>query len=195
MKFGVRGQGLFQIAMMGLLAGLTFWLQRATDLRDGASDALLRHDPDYFVENFTVRRFDATGNLQNMLTAQKMVHYPDDDTTLVTEPRMAFLKGTRPTHLAARQGLIGSQGGEIVLVGDVRGVRAATTTDPETVFTTSRLTVFPDDELARTDAAVTLVQGGSVVRGVGMEADNKTQVYVLHGQVSSTIEKRRRRPS
>jgi lipopolysaccharide export system protein LptC len=187
-----RGQGLFQIAVLGLLVGLTFWLQQATELPDGYRDTLLRHDPDYFAENFTLRRFDGTGSLQNMLMAKKMVHYPDDDTTLVTEPQMSFLKGPRPTRITAREGLIGPQGGEIALVGNVRGVRAATATDPEIVFTTTHLTVFPDDEVARTDAAVTLVQGASVIRGVGMDADGKSRTYRLHNQVNSTIEKKRR---
>lgn len=192
MKLKPRGQGLFQIALMGLLVGLTLWLQRATELQDGFSDSKLRHDPDYYAENFTVRRFAPSGGVQNMLTAKKMVHYPDDDTTVVTEPQMSFLKGPRPTHLTALQGLVGPEAGEIVLVGGVRGVRAATATDPEIVFTTTHLTVFPDDEVARTSAPVTIVQGASVIKGVGMEADNKSQVYQVHNQVNSTIEKKRR---
>ncbi|MDT3734715.1 MAG: LPS export ABC transporter periplasmic protein LptC [Denitratisoma sp.] len=192
MKFKPRGQGLFQIALMTLLVGLTFWLQRATELPDGFSDTLLRHDPDYYAENFTVRRFDGTGAVQNMLVAKKMVHYPDDDTTVATEPQMSFLKGPRPTRITALQGLIGPDAGEVALVGNVRGVRAASATDPEIVFTTTHLTVFPDDEVARTNAAVTFTQGASVIRGIGMEADGKTQLYKLHNQVNSTIENKRR---
>jgi hypothetical protein len=86
----------------------------------------------------------------------------------------------------------GRMRGEVALVGDVRGVRAATAADPEIVFTTTHLTVFPDDEVARTNAAVTITREASVIRGVGMEADNKTQLYQLHSQVNSTIEKKRR---
>ena len=185
------GQSLFPLALMTLLVGLTFWLQQASEIRSQPSDSLLRHDPDYFVENFTLRRLDASGTLQNMLVAKKMVHYPDDDTTVVTAPQMSFPKGKRPTFLTAREGLVGPQGGEVALVGDVRGVRKATAKDPEIVFTTTHLTVFPDDEVARTGAPVTIVQGASIIRGVGMEADNKTQIYQLLSQVNSTIEKQR----
>lgn len=192
MKFKPRGQGLFQIALMTLLVGLTLWLQRAAELTDGFNDTLLRHDPDYYAENFTVRRFDSTGAVQNMLVAKKMVHYPDDDTTVATEPQMSFLKGPRPTRITALQGLIGPDAGEVTLVGNVRGVRAATATDPEIVFTTTHLTVFPDDEVARTNAAVTFAQGASVIHGIGMEADGKSQIYKLHNQVNSTIENKRR---
>lgn len=186
------GQSLFPIALLALLVGLTFWLQSATEIKDGFSDGKLRHDPDYYAENISVRRFAPTGGLQNTLVAQKMVHYPDDDTTVVTEPRMSFLGGPRPTHLSAKQGLVGADAREITLVGNVRGVRAATAAEPEIVFATTHLTVLPDDEVARTSAAVTITQGASVVRGVGMEADNKTRIYQLLSRVNSTIEKKRR---
>ena len=129
-----RSQSLFPIALMTLLVGLTLWLQRATEIKDNFSDSMLRHDPDYYVDNFTVRRFAPTGGLQSTLIAKKMIHYPDDDTTVITEPQMSFLKGPSPTHLSAKQGLLGPDGGEIVLVGNVRGVRSATTSDPEVVY-------------------------------------------------------------
>ena len=188
----LRTQAVFPIALLLLLLGLTFWLKRATETQDIYSDSLLRHDPDYFAENFTVRRYSNTGALQSTLVAQRMVHYPDDETTIVTEPKMVFLKGPRPTTLTARQGLVSPDAREVTLVEDVRGVRTATATDPEIVFTTSHLTVFPDDEQVNTTAAVTITQGPSIIRGVGMEADNKTQIYQLHSQVNSTIEKKRR---
>lgn len=187
-----RSQSLFPIALMTLLVGLTLWLQRATEVKDNFSDSKLRHDPDYYVENFSVRRFAPTGGLQNTLFARKMVHYPDDETTVITEPQMSFFKGPRPTYLSANQGLLGPDAREVSLVGNVRGVRTATTSDPEMVFTTSHITVFPDDEVLRTSAAVTITQGASVLRGVGLEADNKTQIFQLLSQVNSTIEKKSR---
>src|SRR4030067_1010763 len=99
MKLKPRGQGLFPIALMVLMVGLSFWLQRATELKDNFSDSLIRHDPDYFAENFIVRRFAQTGGLQSTLVSKKMVHYPDDETSVMTEPVMSFLKGPRPTNL------------------------------------------------------------------------------------------------
>lgn len=193
MKLSTHGQSLFPIALMVLLVGLTFWLQRATEVKGGFSDSKLRHDPDYIVEKFTVRRFASTGALQNTLVAEKMVHYPDDETTFVVEPRVSLHSETRPTHLSARQGLVGPDAREVALTGNVRGIREASKTDSEIVFTTTHLAVFPDDEMVRTSAAVTIRQDASVIRGIGLEADNKTQVFQLLSQVSSTIDRKQRR--
>ncbi len=193
MKLKSHGQSLFPIALMLMLVGLTFWLQRAAEVKGGFSDSKLRHDPDYIVDKFTVRRFAPTGALQSTLVAEKMVHYPDDETTALTGPRMSFFRGPRPTHLSAKQGLVGPDGREVALVGGVRGVRDATSADPEIVFTTSHITILPDDEIVRTTAAVILTQAASVIRGVGLEGDNKTQVFHLLSQVNSTIEKKPKR--
>lgn len=59
----LRSQTVFPIALLLLLVGLTFWLKRASEAEGLFSDSLLRHDPDYFAEDFTVRRFDKTGLL------------------------------------------------------------------------------------------------------------------------------------
>lgn len=188
----LRTQSLFPVGVLTLLAALTFWLDRASQVVEVPDDGKMRHDPDYVVDNFSLKRFGPQGGLQNTLTAQKMVHYPDDDTTLVTEPRVAYLGGPRATRLAAREGLVGTDAREIVLIKDVRAIREATAESPELVVTTSTLTVFPDDEVARTSAPVTITLGASVVRGVGLEADNKTAIYRLLNQVTGTIYKNHR---
>jgi lipopolysaccharide export system protein LptC len=188
----LRVQSLFPIALLTLLVGLTFWLERATELKRPGSDSLLRHDPDFFVDNLRLRSFSPTGELQSTLAATKMVHYPDDETTLVSEPRVWFLKGPRPTQLTAQQGLVAPDGRQVVLVGNVRGVREATKTDPQLVLTTTHLTLLPDDDMMRTNAPVTVIQGASVVRAVGFEADNKSKIIQLLSQVNSTIQMKQR---
>ena len=66
--------------MLLLLAGLTLWLER-TSQPENVVSGKTRHDPDYIVNNFTIRRFDAQGKLFQTLSAKEMRHYPDDDST------------------------------------------------------------------------------------------------------------------
>lgn len=58
-----QGQ-LFPIVLLALLAGLSFWLQSAVNVEESRRDGKLRHDPDAIVDNFTVRRFDADGQIK-----------------------------------------------------------------------------------------------------------------------------------
>lgn len=184
-----RSASLLPLAMLVLLAALTFWLSRV--IEGDKPRAPQRHDPDYSVERFQVRRFDPNGKLQHTLVAQKLVHYPDDDSTLVTAPHLTYHQ-TAPTEITARMAQIGPDGKEIDLIEDVRVVRhGASGDDAPTLLDMRSLKVFPDEERGFTRDPVTITQGHSLVRGKGMEIDNKTGISVLHGRVTGTLHSKR----
>ncbi|HEY1181101.1 MAG TPA: LPS export ABC transporter periplasmic protein LptC [Rhodocyclaceae bacterium] len=183
MKF--NSSALFPLLMLLLLAGLTFWLERASQQETTVSGKT-RHDPDYIVNNFTIKRFDAQGKLYQTLTANEMRHYPDDDSTEAEMPYMTYHRGLK-TFINADKAWIDSGGKTIQMERNVR-VRHESAKGPETVLTTSTLTVLSDEEIARTKAPVTITQGGTVIHGIGLESNNKTQISVLGGRVQGTIE-------
>lgn len=188
----LRTQALFPLGVLTLLAALTFWLENAVHGPEARKDGKNRHDPDFIVENFTLKRFNAEGNLQHTLRAVKMIHYPDDDTTTVDQPDLAYTGGAEPARARAKQALVSPDGEQVVLVGDVVAVREAGDQGDATTLTTSVLTVFPDDEISRTGEPVTITRGRSVIHGVGLEANNLTGIASLLGQVRGTIEPNRK---
>lgn len=175
---------LFPLLMLLLLAGLTLWLERASQ-PDAATARSTRHDPDYVVDNFTVKRFDPQGKLYQTLEARQMRHYPDDDSTEADSPRMVY-HTEQKTFLNADKAWIDSGGKTVVLESNVR-VTHENAKGPATQMTTSTLTVLPDEEIARTQAAVTITQGHTVINGKGLETNNKTRISVLGGRVHGTI--------
>jgi lipopolysaccharide export system protein LptC len=175
---------LFPLLMLLLLAGLTLWLER-TSQPNSSKVLAARHDPDYIVDNFTVKRFDAQGKLYQTLQAKQMRHYPDDDSTEADLPRMTY-HTERKTFLNADKAWIDSGGNTVVLKENVH-VTHENPKGPPTELKTSILTVLPDEEIARTQAPVTIIQGKSVINGKGLESNNKTQTSVLGGRVHGTI--------
>lgn len=182
-----RSYSLFPLAILTLLAGLTFWLERATRIDEPPRDGKLRHDPDFIVDNFTTHTLDAQGKLQYSLVAEKMLHYADDESTEVTQPRLTYFGRPERMFLSSKRANVSKEGHEVVLIGDVRAVREATRKDPEMVVTTSELSVYPDQDFAATDKPVKIVQGKTVVHGVGMELDSAAQVYKLLSNVRGII--------
>lgn len=170
--------------MLLLLAGLTLWLERASQPSESKARNM-RHAPDYIVDNFTVKRFDAQGKLYQTLEAQQMRHYPDDDSTEADDPRMVY-HAEQKTFLKADTAWIDSGGKTVVLKENVH-VTHENAKAPPTEITTSTLTVLPDEEIARTNAPVTITQGKSVINGKGLESSNKTRISVLGGRVHGTI--------
>ena len=180
-----RSASLVPLVMLVLLAALTFWLSRV--IEGDKPRAPTRHDPDYMVERFEVRRFDTSGKLQHTLAGERLVHYPDDDTTIVHAPHVTYHQ-TAPTEISAKVAFIAADGREINLVDEVRVLRHANSGDaPPTQLDTRSLKLFPDEERGGTRDPVTITQGQSTIRGTGMDIDNKTGVSVLHGRVTGTL--------
>jgi lipopolysaccharide export system protein LptC len=183
----IRSYALFPLlTLLALVAG-TAWLERVTRIGVPLNDGRNRHDPDFTAGNFTVRQLDETGKLKYALSASSMVHYPDDDSTEVTEPHLTYLASPPPMSLQARRATLSKDAKVIELIDDVRGRREAGAKSPPITFTSSALTVWPDDEIARTAAPVTLTQGRTVIAGVGMEADHLNMLFKLNDRVRATI--------
>src|SRR5260221_10824452 len=179
---------VFPLALMFALALLTFYLERAVRV-DEQHPSLRRHDPDYLLHNFTTTTYDRAGAAQPVLSAEKMVHYPDDDSTELTAPRMVQSRapGARFTVTADR-GVLSAGGDEIFLYGNVVLVREADALRPRTRVTTSFLHVLQERSLARTDEPVAIDEEHRAITGRGMEFNNETSEFLLHNDVRVRIE-------
>ena len=172
------------LLMLLLLAALTWWLdskvQPLAPKRDGSS----RHDPDYIVENFTTTRMSKDGTPRYILTAKKMVHYPDDDSTHLESPVFRHIEGGKPEiNITSNHALLSSGGDDAYFTGDVKVVREARDQYPELKAFTSFLHVIPDQDLAKTDKPVTLTEPHSIVTAVGLEFNSDTRVLKLLSKV------------
>ncbi|KAB2920973.1 MAG: LPS export ABC transporter periplasmic protein LptC [Dechloromonas sp.] len=176
---------LFPIVLVVLLAGLSFWLQRAVDIEEPRHDGNLRHDPDAIAENFTVRRFDANGQVKYLLTAPYLVHYPDDDSSELRSPTLVnYRPDAPPVTFSALNAKVSAKGETVFLWDDVRAARAATAERPELLARMPDLTVQPDLGTAFTNSPVEITMGQSWLKGVGAQLDNNTATFVLQSQVT-----------
>jgi lipopolysaccharide export system protein LptC len=174
---------LFPLGLMLALALLTFYLERAVR-EDDAPAALRRHDPDYFVTSFTTTTYNGDGSVETVMSAERMVHYPDDDTTELFAPRVVQAKPHEPRFsVRAERGQLSRDGDEIFLYGDVLLVRDASADRPEARMTTDFLHVLRDRSLIRTDRLVKIVEGGRSLSGRGMEYNNESRELVLRADV------------
>lgn len=173
------------LALMMLLVGITYWISHI--MEGPVASGPLRHDPDYIISHFNIRKFDIDGMLQYTLIAEKMTHYPDDDTTLVISPHLISHRLPQ-TDIFAQQALVSKDSKEIDFINDVRIVRQAINTQTlPTLMETRLFKVFPDDETGYTLTPVTITQGKSIINGSRLEINNKSGISVLHGRVTGTL--------
>ncbi|PJA57325.1 MAG: LPS export ABC transporter periplasmic protein LptC [Rhodocyclales bacterium CG_4_9_14_3_um_filter_68_10] len=185
----LRTDSLFPLAVLALLAGLTFWLERITREEPPRSDGRTRHDPDFIVDGFDLRQFGESGGLHYALVARRMVHYPDDATTEASQPALSWFGAPATAHLSADRGRIDADGTRIVLTDNVEARREATARTPALRVMTSELTVLPDSGMAVTTAAVRIVQGASVITGTGLEMNREEGIVKLKANVRATLDR------
>jgi len=185
----ISGATLLPIALLALVAGLSYWLEKTTEAQEAHNNANSRHDPDYIVDNFTVRRFGETGQLTQSLIAKHMVHFPDDDSTELTAPFLTIHRSDRPTQVVSKEAWLSRDGKEIRLKGNVKVSRPAVGSQPQTLIETEALTVYPDDERSVGTVPVTITRGTNVMHGTGIEYLGKEKTSQLQGRVHGTFKK------
>ena len=180
---------LFPLLLLLALAGGSLWLERAVQPPERDRSGNSRHDPDFIAEDFGITKMSASGKPEYSLSAERMVHYPDDQTTDIVAPRMEQRHDDdAPIVIRADRGRISRNGDVANFYGNVVVVREASRGRAELRVHTDYLQIVPDRDLARTDKAVTITEGSSRLAGVGMEINNKTRQFALLSQVRGTFD-------
>lgn len=173
------------VPLIGML-GVTYWLNLQVQPEPAKPDRNKRHDPDAIVENFSATRLNEQGMPSFIMAAKKMLHYPDDDSTTLDEPRITMLSAERPAiHASAEHGTVSSNGEEIFLKDGVEVLRDASTKQDQLALQTEYLHIIPDQNLTNTDRAVTIVEDHTTMHAIGMEMNSVTRTLKLLSQVRS----------
>lgn len=184
-----RASTLFPLLLMLALAAASLWLERAVQAPERDKSGNMRHDPDFIAEDLDITKMDANGKPEYILSAERMQHYPDDDSTSVVAPHLVQRHDdANPVAIRADRGLIAKKGEEASFYGNVVVVREAGRGQSELRVLTEYLQVFPELDLARTDKPVIITEGRSRLSGVGMEFNNKTQQFALQSRVKGTFD-------
>jgi lipopolysaccharide export system protein LptC len=184
-----RATAWFPVALLLVFAALTFWLDRELQPPEQAAGKV-RHDPDYYVENFSVIRIGPDGNTQYSLNARRMEHYPDDDTTLLEAPKLVnFVNSSMTVTATSKKAMLSSDGDNIYLMDDVRLVRSAYADKDALTVDTSYLHIIPEKNLAQTDKPVQISDTHTLITSVGLEFNNETRILKLLSNVRSVYEK------
>jgi len=190
MKFA--SSQIFALVLLALLAGVTFWLQKATTPVETVRDGKFRHDPDAMAEKVTVRTFDEGGRVKYRLMAPYLEHFPDDDSSELKSPVLTQYRPDGVTvTMSGNNARVTSQGETVFLWDDVKAVRSETKDRPAMVARMPDLTVQPDAGTAFTNSPVEITEDRSWVKGVGMQVDNNASTFVLQSQVTGMSYPRR----
>lgn len=141
-----RFETLLYIVLFGLAGVGGIFLQTA-QMEDAPEPQNFnqRHDPDYYIENFTATGLDKDGKRRFVIEAERMAHFPDDDTALLDFPHIIeYEEDLAPRHTYADEGWMSSSGEEIIMTGNVRVVIEADSRGPGGTMKTKRMRILLD---------------------------------------------------
>ena len=180
----------FPIGLLVVLAALSYWLGVVAAADPVDIGGRFRHDPDTIIRQFDGVSYDERGNRKAGLRGSELRHFPDDESSVIQQPFMRrFSLSGEPSTVAANQAVVNSDGSEVDLTGDVKAFRPAQGGKAAIMLTAPHMLVLVDEERARTPGFARIQQGSSWISGTGFDADNVTQVFNFHGNVTGTYKR------
>jgi len=108
------------LLLLALGGGLAL-LDRHDDQQPGPVPSSASGEPDYYLEDARLTRYDARGRPHQQLDTPRLTHTPHDDVTRLVEPRARLLDSAQRVWLASgARGTLGAGGNPLTLTGEAR---------------------------------------------------------------------------
>ncbi len=127
---------------------------------------------DAFAIDIDGMQFDVLGQKQGELKSPKLLHFANDDSSLLTTPRLTLYSkdNKAPWSITSQTGKTFNGTEKVDLIDNVVIHQPTSAQNQDTTISTSLLHIFPKQQLANTDKSVTLVQSGVKITSIGMNA-------------------------
>jgi lipopolysaccharide export system protein LptC len=128
------------------------------------------HAPDYYLKNFTASTMGLDGRMEKQLSATRMEHFPDDDSTELERPLLSIHDAERPPwKIRSERGWVSGDKQLVLLQGRVHIDREEAPGIRPLHIVTHDLRVQPDDNYAETDAEAQATSHDDWLTSVGMQ--------------------------
>ncbi len=170
------------LELLGLIVAAlgSFWLMSVTAPPPPTTAQVPRHARDAFAEKTTTTLVDAEGHAHYRVYADRLEHFPDDDSTDLEHPFVTLFDEGAPTwFITAERGRASAKGEDVWLFGRVE---AREPPGPDTMtLDTAEVLLRPRLQYAETDRAVAVRHPQQALDAVGMRVYlREKQVELLH---------------
>ena len=137
---------------------------------------------DTFFNTAEIINFDATGLPKSKIIGAQILHYPGEEDSEISAPRITLFKNDGPpVYVTADHGWINKEGTRVILKGHTIIKRKQSQTNQFSQLESPELTIWPNKDYAETDKAVKITTDSTVATGIGMKAYlDKEHYYLLN---------------
>jgi lipopolysaccharide export system protein LptC len=177
------------LIVVAMLASGSWWLVRSIPaLTSPEANRPDRQEPDYRLSDFSVKAFNATGQMTREITGKKAQHFPATENLQIEEIRI-FAQNDNGSRMSAQalQGVASDDGTQVTLVGQAQTIQHAQENRPQIELRGERLVALPDEDRVLSDDPVHITRGRDVFTANTMNFNSNTGEYVLQGRVRGTL--------
>lgn len=179
---------IFLISLFLIIIALSVWFVSSS--YQLMSPIAATHTPDTFAENLRAYKLDRFGQLHWTLSADHAVHYADTDTTTFFNPFFIFYPQGEPAwHIKAKQADATHDESTITLINEVNVQQLPGLNSNDMTLLTSKLILYPDQSIAKTDQPVTVIRANNIIQAVGMLANFKTNAVQFMSHMQGVYDK------
>jgi LPS export ABC transporter protein LptC len=204
----VRALSWFFLGVLSLIAIISTRLtleQNQTLTSKNTPQTLRHHLPDYTVTGLHIWRTSVDGNTQSELSADSLIHYRDDLSSIITNPVLTAKTSSTPESHAnsvlfkpnqhlniqnviqAKQAVLRNEGELIEFVGNVHITRSVPNS-PSSSLQTERISLLPDTNQLFSKTETTFIQGNhSIVSKNGIEYAHNDAQLQLNGPIKAVL--------
>lgn len=182
------------IALLALVVAGTEWLLWLGRDRTNAQTFAGPPRSDYTLDDFTLDALDAAGKRTFRVSGPRLARRGDDGSIFVDTPDYALVDGSgHPWTGKSDSAWVDKDGETMKLLGHVEMHRAGDKDDQPVDLVTRDLTTYPKKKTMETEAAATITEPGSILRGTGLRGDLDQKTLELLSDVRSTLQSKHAR--
>jgi len=126
---------LVVIAVDRIEAPASIEVEETIDMRETQSD--------YYMSDFRTRKFGKEGNVEYTIEGKTLAHYPDNDRSEITAPKMQLNREGATWNISSENGRFDTNPDMFTLQGEVVVLRQQVDTNPIKITTETITKLFP----------------------------------------------------
>jgi lipopolysaccharide export system protein LptC len=168
-----------------IVALTTYWLKLEVDKEQLLKSISLEKGPDFFLRGYKTQQTLENGEINFILSGEKMTHYEHLEKTYLISPTFIQYKNSSPySWISGNNGKIEDKGEKITVSDNVILLRAPTKTKKQMKLFTDTLNIDTKNNIVLTKSPVKIIQEPNIeINGVGMRYDKKENTFKLLSNV------------
>jgi len=187
----ITARGIFYLAMLALLAGLSYSLLRWVESGLREPELAKSQDPVMIIERFQAVRLNSAGLREYVIKAPQLAQLPNQLGVRIAWPVLDWYQPdgqTREWRLQAEQGWVAEDHQTVRLEGAVTMTRLAASGKPPMTVTTRDMLIRPGERSVESAAPTRAITPGGELRSVGVRAWLDQERLELLSKVRGTYE-------